>query len=150
VKVLPHVKPTAHVPAHALAMRLVPVKVERGAHLGLPHATPAGQHVRFVPDPQLVRPGGQPHTPLVLSTHATPLAQHVVPHGVVPDAQQQFVEGSEHVPEQHEFGPVPHTTWPAAHAASARNGLRTVAAAAVSAAPPKIFSTPRRLCGPAI
>jgi hypothetical protein len=38
---------------------------------------------------------------LVLSIQATPLAQHVSPHGVVPDGQQQPVDGLEHVPEQH-------------------------------------------------
>jgi hypothetical protein len=162
----------------SFATRLDPVKVATGWHLGLPQATPAGQHVRLATVPQLVVPDGQPQTPFVLSMQATPLAQHVGPQGVVPEGQQQFVDGWVQVPVQHELGPVPqrtwplgqlqvsvdglthvspapqhvspHAAWPDGHTASARKGLSTVAAAAARAAPPNTFSTPRRLWGSAI
>ena len=43
---------------------------------------------------------------------ATPLAQQVGPHGVLPEGQQQLVAGSEHVPAQQ---PLPQTAAPAWH-----------------------------------
>jgi hypothetical protein len=124
-----------------------PLTVERGWQFGLAHDCPAGQHLRLDAGPQLVVPDGQPQSPLDESMHATPVAQHVPPHGVVPDGQQQPDDGSVHVPVQHV---VPHKTWPAGHEASPLSGLRTVATAAPATAPPSIFNTPRRLGARAI
>lgn len=92
-------------PEHVLP--LLPVQpaqvLEGGAHTLFVelHGWPAEQHVRLAPLPQGVVPAGQPHVPLALSTQAMPALQQLGPHGVVPDAQQQWVVGSEQVPVQH-------------------------------------------------
>jgi hypothetical protein len=93
---------------------------------------PLGQHASHSPplyaqmspvfgqqcEPHATRPAGQPHLFVLGSTHATPAGQQLVPHGVVPD---------------------PQATVPLA-----RNGFRTVAAAAPAMATPAIFNAPRR------
>jgi hypothetical protein len=72
------------------------------------HAWPAAQHLRLAPVPQGVVPDGHPHRPLLALTHATPLWQQFVPHGVVPFAQQHDVEAFTQMPPwgQH---PAPQT-----------------------------------------
>jgi hypothetical protein len=60
-----------------------------GAQPPLEHATPAGQHVRLVPEPQGVVFGGHPQKFWDASMHATPFAQQLWPHGVLPFGQQQ-------------------------------------------------------------
>jgi hypothetical protein len=77
------------------------VVVGAGTHELLRHAVPDGQQVRPAELMHGVWPEGQPQIPLLALTHATPALQHDVPHGVVPDGQQQPELASEHVPLQH-------------------------------------------------
>jgi hypothetical protein len=75
--------------------------VGAGAQALSPQAFPDGQHSKPRLLRQLVVPEGQPQIPLLALRHATPALQHDVPHGVVPDGQQQPEAASEHVPLQH-------------------------------------------------
>jgi hypothetical protein len=58
------------------------------------HSVPRGQQVTVPLDSRPgVVPAGQPQMPFTESTHAMPDLQQVGPHGVVPAAQQQLVDG---------------------------------------------------------
>jgi hypothetical protein len=113
-------------------------------------ATPAGQQVRPAPRSHGVVPLWQPQVLEPADTHATPVAQHLVPHGVVPLGQQHELAGSVQMPPlgQH---PCPHTCDPVGQVtAPPRKGLKMAAAAAAAPVAPRTFSAPRRLVGRAM
>jgi len=61
------------------------------------HALPRGQQIIEAPEPHGVVAFGHPQMPPATLRHGTPVAQHDVPHGVVPRQQQVTVAGSAHV-----------------------------------------------------
>jgi hypothetical protein len=133
----------AEVDVVALTQALPVPSDDAGAHPGL-QACPAGQHLRLAPLPHGVVPAGHPHRPWFRFTHATPEAQQLVPHGVVPFGQQQDVAALVHVPPAGQH-PSPHTGLPAGHVTAApRNGRRRAAPAAAAAVAPSTLSAPRR------
>jgi GNAT superfamily N-acetyltransferase len=84
--------------------------------------------------PHGVVPAGHPQTPLRASTHAMPRLQQHGPHDVVPPAH----------------GAAPATDGPLHVTAAARKGFSTVAAVAPTAAAPNSLISPRRLWEAAI
>ena len=132
-------------PTHAVAR----LKLAAVGQLG-PHAWPAGQQVRFVPEPHGVVRAGHPQKARERSMQVTPLLQQACPHGVVPAGQQQPLAGSEQVwpLAQH---PVPHACAPAGHVtALPRNGRRRVAPAVAASVTPRSFNAPRLEVGAAM
>jgi hypothetical protein len=113
------------------------------------HAAPAGQHVRLTPLPHGVVPDGHPQKLCAAEMQATPLLQHLVPHGVWPFSQQH-PDGSEHVPPLGQQ-PSPHAGEPAGQVtAPPRRGRKIVAATAATPLAPRTLSAPRREVEPAI
>jgi hypothetical protein len=129
-------------PQHRFATVLKPATGWQVVFDGL-QAVPAAQHLRATALPQGVLPLGQPHVLRARSAQPTPAAQHAVPQAAWPLAQQQFCAGSTQAPPagQQAF---PQVEVPGGQAASARNGLSTVAATPAATAAPMPLSTLRR------